>query len=86
MKVTEGMIVSTLSHFDHTHNIIEDLFWKAQIEKRQKGIDGGTSLQDLQVIKENLRTLKSDFLSLLSNRNYSIKLVENSLGALNEKA
>ena len=68
-KVTENKIIIALSHFDNIYEIVEKHFWKEQLARRQKGLI--EEFSHLHVIKEEMKTMKSNYLHLLSDRDQS---------------
>jgi hypothetical protein len=52
LLVKKEQIVQVLTRVDGTHNFIEDLMWKVQIEERQKGVADGITSAQLHIIKE----------------------------------
>jgi len=74
LKVNEDMIIAALTHFDNTHRLMVDYCWKAQ--GRHKGIEGELSLVDLQVLKEALVVMKSNYVHLISDRDHLLNLDE----------
>lgn len=43
LRVNEEKIVAVLTHYDRIHKLIEDHLWKAQLERRQQGIEEESS-------------------------------------------
>ena len=64
------MVVASLIRYDNTHRMVEDLYNKAQ-----KGMEGDWLVADLQVVKTTLESMKSDYLCLLSDWDYILKVV-----------
>ena len=58
LKVSEDKIVAVLSHHDKMHQLIENHFWKVELEKRQKGIEEYYSHDSLHIIKEGMGEMK----------------------------
>jgi hypothetical protein len=71
LKVNEDRIVASLVHYDNTHKLVEDIYRK---EKREG--KGDWPIVDLQVVKIALDSMKSEYLYLLSDRDYILKVVE----------
>lgn len=71
LKVSEDMVVASLVRYDNTHKLVEDIYRKAQRE-----VEGDWLVADLQVVKTTLETMISNYLCLLSDRDYILKVVE----------
>ena len=71
LRVSEDMVVASLVHYDSTHELVEELYRKVPRE-----VEGDWHVADLQKVKTALKTMKSDYLFLLSNRDYILKIVE----------
>ncbi|GLJ46658.1 hypothetical protein SUGI_0983470 [Cryptomeria japonica] len=85
LKVNEDGIVAALSHHDEIHKLVENYIWMIQLERRQKGIEAVSSLDSLQMIKEGMGTIKTNYLHLLSDRDHLLNLVEIDSNALRRK-
>lgn len=71
-KVSYGEEVQALSQFDRTNSLVEDLYWKAQFEERQRGVKDEVALPNLQLIKDCLEALKSTYIHLIEDRDYAL--------------
>ena len=67
LKVTDDIVVAVLVRHDNNHRIIEDIYRKTHMGIRQSGIEGDSYVVDLQVVKVVFESLKSDYLSVLSD-------------------
>lgn len=83
MKVTEQKIIAALSHFDNIYKMVEKYFWREQLQRRQKRLQ--EEFSHLQVIKEGLRTMKSDYLQLHSDQDHLFDLTQIYSEALRKK-
>ena len=79
LKVNEDRVVASLVHYHSTHKMVEDLYRKAQREKK-----GDWPIADLQVVKTALESMKSNYLCLLSDRNYTLKVVGSYINQLDK--
>ncbi len=70
LKVSEDMVVTSLVRYDSTHKMIQNLYRNAQ-----KRLKGDWLVVDLLIVKTTLKSMKSDYLCLLSNRDYILKVV-----------
>lgn len=77
--------MQALSQFDHTHSLIEELYWKAQMDERQKGVKDEVTLPNLQLIKDSLDILKSDYIPLIEDRDYAFELTRKTTSAFQGK-
>lgn len=77
--------VQTLSRFDYTHSLIEELYWKAQVEERRKGFRDRVALPNLQCIKDFLETLKIEYLHLIRDQDYAFEFAKKIISAFQGK-
>ena len=73
VRVDEGVVVASLTHFDHVHKMMAGLCWRAL---------GNHNLHEL---KEALVVVKSNYLHLLVDRDHFITLGEIYFDALKRK-
>ena len=74
MKVTKYKIIAALSHFDNIYEMVEKHFWREQVERKQKGLQ--EEFSHLHEIKERMKTMKSNYLHLLSDRDHLLNLTK----------
>ena len=71
LKVSEDLVAVYFVCYGNTQNLVEDLYRKAQREVKEDW-----PIVDFQVVKTALKTMKSDYLYLLSDRDHILKVVE----------
>ena len=65
------MVMASLVHYDRTHELVDELCRRIP---RETGRDW--NVDDLQEVKIALETMKSDYLYLLTDRDYILKIAE----------
>ena len=65
------MVVASLVQYDSTYELVEELYRKVPRER-----EGDWHVADLQKVKTALETMKSDYLYLLSDKDYILKVAE----------
>ena len=71
LRVSEDMVVASLVHYDRTHELVDELYRRIP---REAGRDWNVDV--LQEVKIALETMKSDYLYLLTDRDYILKIAE----------
>ena len=71
LRVSEDMVVASLVHYDRTHELVDELCRRIP---RETGRDW--NVDDLQEVKKALETMKLDYLYLLTDRDYILKIAE----------
>ncbi|GLJ15315.1 hypothetical protein SUGI_0251110 [Cryptomeria japonica] len=69
----------------YTPHSLHSLWKQLKLERRQKGIETEFSLDNLQMIKEGMGTIKASYLHVLSDRDHLLNLVEIYSDALKKK-
>lgn len=77
--------MSALCHHDEMHKLVENYLWMIQLERRQKGMEAESSLDSLQMIREGMRTTRTNYLHLLLDHGHLLNLVEIYSNALRRK-
>lgn len=85
LKVSDDDIIAALVHHDSTHQVIDDLYRKAQRDKGQDGIRIGSYVADLQGVKTTFEDWKSEYLCLLLDRDYLLQVAGKYAEQLREK-
>jgi len=70
--VREDMIVAAIKHFEDTHTLVADHYWKAPRTHDEFG--GELSLAKFQALREALVVMKTNYLHLFSDIDHLLTL------------
>ena len=82
LRVSEDMIMAATRHFDDTHALVADYYWRASVA--HGSADEGFAMDDFHNLRERVSMMRTDYQQLLTDKDYLLRMGEMYHEALRE--